>query len=208
MLAIVAVTETLGGITALIAAILGAGGAGALLQWWIQFRRQKGKDARAWRKDEFEHLTVILENQGARIAQLEKENSTYLETIARLQLEIGTLREAVRRLEGAATSATAVVEADSNGNITAWNAGAQSMFHYELKEVIGKPITVLIPERYLAAHSEAFAQAVADKRTPLEGKLYDFSALTRGGTEIPVRLKLGGWERRGRMFFTAEISRR
>jgi PAS domain S-box-containing protein len=43
------------------------------------------------------------------------------------------------------TSNDAIVTTDINGIITSWNQGAKRVFGYEADEVIGKPVTLLIP---------------------------------------------------------------
>lgn len=43
-------------------------------------------------------------------------------------------------------STDAIIGEDLNGNITAWNKGAEKMFGYKAKEVIGKNIWIIVPK--------------------------------------------------------------
>jgi PAS domain S-box-containing protein len=55
------------------------------------------------------------------------------------QLALGQLRAV------AETSEDAIVTKDLNGVITSWNKGAERIFGYEANEMIGKPVSLLIP---------------------------------------------------------------
>jgi PAS domain S-box-containing protein len=59
------------------------------------------------------------------------------------------IRESEARYRGIAaiveSSEDAVLTKDLNGLITSWNHGARRLFGYAAEEVIGKPVTILIP---------------------------------------------------------------
>jgi PAS domain S-box-containing protein len=55
------------------------------------------------------------------------------------QLALGQLRAV------AETSEDAIITKDLNGIITSWNKGAERIFGYEANEMIGKPVSLLIP---------------------------------------------------------------
>ena len=52
------------------------------------------------------------------------------------------------------SSEDAIVGKDTNGIINSWNLGAERIFKYKAGEVIGKPITILIPPERHAEESE------------------------------------------------------
>ena len=57
--------------------------------------------------------------------------------------------------------AEAVVFADKDGVIRAWNPGAEALFGLSFAEAIGRNLDLIIPERLRQAHWQAFDRALA-----------------------------------------------
>ena len=58
----------------------------------------------------------------------------------------------------------AIISKTLDGIITSWNKGAQRIFGYTAEEVIGKPVTILIPEGHLDEESTILAKLRAGQR--------------------------------------------
>jgi PAS domain S-box-containing protein len=65
------------------------------------------------------------------------------------------LEEASSRLAGIVSiAADAIISIDEHQLVTLFNDGAEAIFGYKREEIIGKPLTVLMPLRFQAAHSD------------------------------------------------------
>lgn len=83
-----------------------------------------------------------------------------------------------------------VVVINNSGIILLANTRAEQMFGYPSKELVGKPHSMLIPERFRKAHEEYEAHYFEKPKIRPMGLLPDFTGLHRDGTEFPVEISL------------------
>ncbi len=62
------------------------------------------------------------------------------------------------------SSDDAIISKDLNGIITSWNKGAERIFGYAAAEIIGKPVTILIPQDRLQEEPKIIEQLKQGKR--------------------------------------------
>jgi PAS domain S-box-containing protein len=139
-----------------------------------------------------------------------------LERIAKVAAELGPLverrraEEALRASEQrfrAVTDAAvdAIVSADAFGRLLSWNSGAEQMFGWRSEEVVGRPLTVIIPERLRALHEAGITRVRESGHSKLAGSVVELIGLRRDGSEFPVELSIGSWQGPDGMAFSAVI---
>jgi PAS domain S-box-containing protein len=85
----------------------------------------------------------------------------------------------------------AVVTADKTGTIIGWAGAAEKVFGWPAGEVVGQPITMLMPHRYRDAHLAGFARVAMGGRSRLAGQLVEVAGLRRDGSEFPAQVLIG-----------------
>ena len=84
------------------------------------------------------------------------------------------------------SSQDAIVSKDLNGTIVSWNPGAERLFGYSAEEVVGKPITILIPREL--EHEE---QIILDHiRRGEQIRQYETRRRRKDGTTIDISLNV------------------
>jgi len=99
----------------------------------------------------------------------------------------------------------AIVSIDKEDNIVLWNQTAEKMFGYAAAEAIGNKVTILMPEKYRAAHKKGISRYVSTGKSKVIGTNHEVTARRKDGKEFPVELSLSSWERKDDIFFTAII---
>ena len=147
------------------------------------------------------HAYPIFDDNG----KLSKMIEYALDITDRKQME-EALRDSEIKFRAVTQSAIdAIITADRNGNIVFWNPSAQKMFGYQEHEVIGQPLTILMPEHLKEAHQKGLANHVAAGDSRIINSTVEMVGLTKDGKEFPVELSIAAWLAEGRRYYTGII---
>jgi len=114
-------------------------------------------------------------------------------------VEMGALMRAVVE-----SSDDGIISKDLNGVITSWNAGAQRIFGYTEAEVIGQPITIIIPPELHGEERQVLQRLRAGERI----EHYETVRLTKLGKRVDVSLTISPMkDSTGRIVGASKIAR-
>lgn len=98
-----------------------------------------------------------------------------------------------------------IVAADGTGKIRLANPAVERMLGYGSGELVGQPLTAIIPERLRETHCHGVKRLLAGGEPRLLGKLVEVAALRRDGGELPVELVVGMARHDQEIVFTASL---
>jgi PAS domain S-box-containing protein len=104
------------------------------------------------------------------------------------------------------TAADAIISIDSEQRIQLFNDGAERIFGYARDEVIGQPLSVLLPERYRSAHAGYISRfgSVGSAARPM-GERSEIFALHKNGQEFAAEASISHVEIGGERIYTAVL---
>jgi PAS domain S-box-containing protein len=104
-------------------------------------------------------------------------------------------------------SPNTIVTVTPDGIVTSWQGAGPSMFGWLAAEIVGQPSSVLMPERFRAAHETGLARVRATGVSELARIPLVLTAMHRDGSEFPVRMFLTVATGRDGLAITAVIGR-
>src|SRR5262249_32620712 len=85
----------------------------------------------------------------------------------------------------------AVVSADESGAVQFANPATMRVFGYDPAELIGKPLTVLMPKFMRKLHENGFRRYLATGQRHINWQGTAFTGLRKNGQEFPVEVSFG-----------------
>ena len=165
-----------------------------------------GQDPTHEQPDELDPLReriTALEAEHAQLREAHQDLHREMQERSRAQR---AARESEHRFRAVAqTAVDAIITIDAAGDVVFWNPAAEKMFGYSAAEMMGSPLTPIMPERYRMQHVRALDAAVSTGRMHMQGRQVRLEALRRDGGEFPVELSLSTWKTGEEAFFTGIV---
>ncbi len=116
------------------------------------------------------------------------------------------LRESEEKFRAIAqTAVDAIILSDKDGNILFWNKSAQRIFGYSEEEISGKPLNILMPERYRDAHQNGIERVRITGESKYVESITEMHGLRKDGSEFPIELSVSMWRTDKQTFYSGII---
>jgi PAS domain S-box-containing protein/putative nucleotidyltransferase with HDIG domain len=142
-----------------------------------------------------------------RLEELVEERAAKLKTVnVELEREVGErkraeeeLRESEEKFRTISASALdAIIMVDSQGEVSYWNDAAEKIFGYTKEEALGKPVKIILPERFFKAFNKGFRRFRKTGKGPKVERTLEWTARRKDGSEFPVELSLASVNIKGK----------
>ncbi|MGH7529534.1 MAG: sensor histidine kinase [Gemmatimonadales bacterium] len=177
---------------------------GALGAWWVSRRITRPLHALTTAAERIAAGQLqqrVAEHGSDELGRLARAFNIMTEQVARSLHETQSLLRSVTQ-----TAHDAIIAADSGGVIHYWNPAASRIFGYAAADVLGQPITLLMPARHHDAHRRGLQRYVDTREPRVVGRTVELEGRRKDGAEFPLELSLAAAPgENGGVGFTAVI---
>jgi PAS domain S-box-containing protein len=161
----------------------------------------------AWLRGEQKRVASELDQRVAqRTTELAAANEELRKEIANrkhVQEDLRNSEEMHRVIVEAANDA--VISMDERGVVLLANPATRRIFGYDLAEIIGEPMTMLMPEMMRQLHENGFKRYLATGKRHLNWQGVEVTAQRKDGQEFPVEVSFGELTSNGHKVFTGFV---
>lgn len=164
---------------------------------------------------------ILLESQVIAVmeffsSELREPDAEQIQMLSTIGSHIGQLierkrtEEALRESENrfrtlAETASDAIITIDERSTILFVNPAAETVFGHTLGDMIGRELTMLMPEYVRHLHRAGFSRYLKTGDRHLSWEAIELPGLHKGGHEIPLEVSFGEFAKNGKRFFTGII---
>jgi len=99
----------------------------------------------------------------------------------------------------------AIVLTGSDGKIILWNKSAQRMFGYSENEILGKPISILFPDKYNVSYQKVLDNPYNFKNSENMGETYESCGFKKDMSRFMLEISHISWKIKNETFYCAII---
>lgn len=100
------------------------------------------------------------------------------------------------------TAKDGILTINSDGLISYINPSAEKIFGYHSREILGKSLSVLIPDSMVNGYTIGFENYKKTGISKIIGKTIELLSKRKNGEEFPIELSVSQWESNGETFYT------
>ncbi|MDH5668125.1 MAG: PAS domain S-box protein [Nitrospira sp.] len=169
------------------------GGHGADMQRFFSARAARamgrGRDLFGVRKDGTEFpveigLTPLDTPTGPQVL------ASILDITARKEAEVALAESEARFRQAVEFAPNGILMVNADGMITMVNKQVEALFDYQAHELVGQPLTILVPQQFRGGHGADMQRFFSARAARAMGRGRDLFGVRKDGTEFPVEIGL------------------
>ena len=123
--------------------------------------------------------------------------------INKKDIELSKSEEKFRSVSDSAVDG--IITTDKNGGIILFNSSLKRIFGYDLDEIKGQNVTMLMPDRYKKDFETKLQNFISTGTHELDGKTFESIGLKKNGAEFPFEISVGTWGSKNDPYTTSII---